>query len=168
VSRAAWLVAVWCVAAASCGGGDGLRAFENGEVACEHRNVRVLFDPRQDVVVEADGSRLAYASFAERRVDRDCDVVREGPAPNATEKSPYRDGGTGEGIYRRVVELTCAASEPFGIAVHPIFNASIDANDGSVLLVLVGDSIVASAVLKSKGDPRASRIYHAPRFCTSA
>jgi hypothetical protein len=155
------------LAGASCGGGEELRALENGAVKCEQRIVRVLFDPRADVVVEADGGRLAYASFTERKVGRDCAVVREGPAPNAMEKSPYRDGGLGAATYRRTVELTCTADEPFGIDVHPIFEGNTDANDGSTLLVLVGDSIVVSAILKSKGDPKGSRIYHASKVCAA-
>jgi hypothetical protein len=165
--RALW-IAVAALGVAACGGGgkEEFRGAFDGVFSCDSKAVQVTFDPAESVTVAAGGVELATATFTERRVSEDCDVVPG--APRTTMKgSPYDGESLGEGIYRRA-ELECSVAGGVRIDVHPIFNANVGRNDGSVLLVVDGRTIVVSAVLKNKGDPQASRVYHAPRYCTAA
>jgi hypothetical protein len=84
------------------------------------------------------------------------------------ERSPYTDVGLRErGIYAPA-EFDCRVPAGVSIDVHPILNGNTGRYDGSNVLLLDGKAIVLAAVLENKGDPRASRIYHAPRYCTAA
>ena len=163
---AAFPVAVALVAA--CGGDAEMRSGFDGLVACDATTVRVSFDPARDVRVTAGGATLARAAFGRQEVSSDCEVKRKGPAWTASEPSPYRDGGLPErGLYAPA-ELECRIPGGVAIDAHPILNGDTGVNDGSNLLLLDGESIVLSAILKNEGDPKASRIYHAPRHCAAA
>ena len=159
-------IGVAVAAAAACGGGDGLRPASDGVFSCRSDSVRVEFDPASGVSVAAGGDALARATFTERHVSEDCDLVRGAPK-TTMEESPYDDRLLANGRYRRA-NVDCTVAGGVRIYVHPIFNADIGRNDGSVLLVVDGRKIVVSAVLKNKGDPQASRVYHAPRYCTAS
>lgn len=165
--RRALCVAGLSLVVAACGGGEeDVRTQSDGVFTCDSGVVRVAFDPADSVSVTAGELELASATFTERRVSKECDIVAG--APRTTMKgSPYDGESLAGGIYRRA-ELECAVAGGIRIDVHPIFNADIGRNDGSVLLVVDGRTIVVSAVLKNQGDPRASRVYHAPRYCTAA
>ena len=166
--RRALVIAAFAVGLAACAGGDEeLRLTSEGVFSCDSTAVRVSFDPTTSVRVAAGDAELATATFTERRVSNACDVIRGAPRTTA-QRSPYDADLLGEGVYRRV-QLDCAVSGGVRIYVHPIFNTDIERNDGSVLLLVDGrTTIVLSAVLKNKGDPLASRVYHAPRYCAAA
>jgi hypothetical protein len=161
-------IAAAVLAVAACGGGDddALRPAFDGVFSCTASALRVEFDPTSGVIVNADGGVLAAATFTRRQVSEDCSLVPG--APRTTEDgSPYDSDLLAKGIYGRA-EIECTVAGGVRIDVHPIFNADIGRNDGSVLLVADGMTVVVSTVLKNKGDPRASRVYHAPRYCTTA
>lgn len=145
-----------------------MRTGFNGLVSCETTDVHVSFDPAQQVRVTDGDATLARAAFGEQEVSGDCEVTREGLAPNLTKQSPYTYGDLPEhGIYAHV-ELDCRVAGGLSMDAHPILNGDTGRYDGSNLLLLDGKAVVVAAVLKNKGDPRASRIYHAPRYCTTA
>jgi hypothetical protein len=145
---------------AACGGGQEMRSALDAVVRCDAESVRLTFDPAESAQVESEGRILAVATFTTRRLSTDCEAGINEPDrwTSATER---------QGLYRRAA-FACRVESDVGIHVHPILNADKNRNDGSVLLVLDGDTIVASAVLKNKGDPNASRIYHAPSSCIAS
>jgi hypothetical protein len=106
----------------------------------------------------AAGARLGLASFTERWVSGACRRVSE---PRAFV------GKLGPEV-RRPLRLHCAASKPIRIRVNPI------SDDGAVVgtsfQVGFGDplQVIASAILKNRGDPYASRIYRDRRYCRVA
>lgn len=158
--------ALAALALTACGGGEEMRSAPNALFACGSAAVRVDFDPTAGVTVSSGGAELASATFTERRVSEDCEIVPNAPR-TTPQRSPYDDGSLGEGVYRRA-ELECSIAGGVRIDLHPIFNADIGRNDGSVLLLVGGRKIVMSAVLKDRGNPHASRVYHAPRYCAAA
>jgi len=160
------VIALAVAALAACGGGDELRATSEGVFSCDSPSVRVEFDPAESVTVKAGDAALAAATFTERKVSQDCRLVPDAPR-TTMESSPWDDALLGKGVYRPAV-LECGVRGGVAIYMHPIFNADIGRNDGSVLLVVDGTTIVVSAVLKNKGDALANRVYHAPRYCTPA
>jgi hypothetical protein len=141
-----------------------MRGAFDGVVACDLTSVHVSFDPAARVSVTAADTTLASATFDDRRASADCEVD-PGAVRTTMESTPYDSTALSEGLYRRA-EFDCRVAGGVRIDMHPIFNANIGRNDGSTLLVLDGMRVVVSAVLKNKGDPRASRVYHAPRYCT--
>jgi len=165
MERVSGVVLIALVAAACGGGGGEIQGASNGVYSCDATSLRVSFDPSSSVSVTSGDATLATATFTARNVSEDCELVPGAPRTTA-QGSPYDSDSLAEGIYRRA-EFDCTvAGARFDL--HPIFNADIGRNDGSVLLVLDGKRIVVSAVLKNKGDPRASRVYHAPRYCAPA
>lgn len=148
------------VVLASCGGEDELRGVGEGLVACDADAVRISFDPAESVEVTSGGRTLALATFTERRVNADC---RDAPGTDVRRD----DRLDRSGVYRRT-ELECRFRSAMHVRVNPIFNADVGRNDGSSLLVLDGDFVVAAVVLKNRGDPQASRIYRAPESCSDA
>jgi hypothetical protein len=144
---------------AACGGSSDAREVGTALVACDAQTVRVAFDPTTSVEVTSGDRTLAVATFTERRLDADC---RDAHGDVRSDDRLNR-----QGIYRRA-ELECRLRNALHIRVNPIFNADVGRNEGSALLVLDGDFVVAAAILKSKGDPNASRIYRAQRSCTDA
>jgi hypothetical protein len=145
------------VAALAVGFGSG-GGVGTGTVACGTNSFQISFDPKQRVVVTGDGKMLATASFTARSLGSACRRVAE---PKA-----FLDGGLGAEI-RRPISFRCAANEPIRIHVNPIRN---DAGGivGSSLSVGIGAprlKVIASAVLKNRGSPYASRVYRARSYC---
>jgi hypothetical protein len=160
-------IAAAVLGVAACGGGDEtLRPAFDGVFSCGASAIRVEFDPTAGVTVKTGDGALAAATFTQRRVSEDCSLVPGAPR-TTMEESPYDDDLLAKPIYRRA-ELECMVAGGVRIDLHPIFNANIGRNDGSVLLIADGMTIVVSSVLKNKGDPLANRVYHAPRYCTAA
>jgi hypothetical protein len=166
MTRLVCVVATLLVLAA-CGGGEAMRTGFNGLVSCDTTSVHVSFDPTREVRVTDGDSTLARAGFGEQEVSNDCDVTREGAAPNTAKASPYDPRALpARGTYAQA-EFDCRIPSGVAIDAHPILNGNTGVNDGSNVLLLSGKAIVLSAVLKDKGNPDASRVYHAPRFCTA-
>jgi hypothetical protein len=165
--RQAVAIAAALVGAVACAGDDDpLRPAFDGVFSCTATALHVAFDPASGVTVTASDQPLASATFTRRQVSEDCSAVPGAPR-TTMENSPYKDDLLGNGVYRRA-EFECAIPGGVRIDLHPILNADIGRNDGSVLLIADGMTLVVSSVLKRKGDPRANRVYHARRYCTAA
>jgi hypothetical protein len=153
----ALVVATAAVLAASCGGGDQ-RASDptfRANVRCEGTSFRVAFDPTDGVTMTSGGQTIASASFDHRGVDDGCVAVEE---------SQSSDALLGAGVYKRLT-LECAVPAKPVVQVHPIVDDRA-AVVGSVLGVAApGPGFVVSAVLKNRGDPAASRVYFAEKYC---
>jgi predicted small secreted protein len=154
------VLAVAGFALAGCGEGEDMRSVGQALVSCESDQLRIAFDPTTSVEVASGNRTLAAATFTERRLNADC---RDAPGTDVRSDDRLDQ----KGIDGRA-ELECRLRNGLHIRVNPIFNADIGRNDGSALVVLDGDFVVAAAILKNKGDPRASRIYRAQRSCTDA
>jgi hypothetical protein len=174
-SSALGAVLVLALVAAGCGGAEESPAASEPSqpsefaraVSCGVARFTVSFDPKEQVLIEDGGRELAWGSFTDRRVDGDCRVVREG-MPAEEEAEQIDSSSLGDGVYAPV-ELTCSAPSPITINVNPIYYRRIGGRvDGSSVSVSSAGTSVAAAVLKNKGDPRASRIYFAARFCAAA
>jgi hypothetical protein len=133
---------------------------QTATVACAAHVVRVDFSPRQRVVVTSGGARLAFASFTRRSLSSSCRRVGE--------PRDYTSAGLGAEI-RRPLAVACTLPSAARIHVNPI-TGEHDNAIGSSLQVGVGNPlrVIVSAILKNRGDPRASRIYVAKRYCRSA
>jgi hypothetical protein len=142
----------------AAGAGGGATSLRTATVACTTRSFDVSFRPKYHVVVTSGGTELGRASFTTRRLTGVC--------PRVHEPRNYADGGLGAEIRRRVV-LHCTAPRPIRVHVNSIINGDTGAIVGSNLSVGVGDPlrVIMSAILKNKGDPYASRIYRAKRYC---
>ena len=142
--------------AASSGTGTG-----TATAACPVHSFAVAFDPKRNVVV-TDGARtLASASFTTRTISGRCRRVAQ---PRG-----FVGGGLGSEIRTRTT-FRCLAARPIRIHVNPIRNGDTGKTVGSALEVGIAAThsrlrVVVSAVLKNRGDPRASRIYRAAAFC---
>jgi hypothetical protein len=159
-------IALAALGIAACGGGDEtLRPAFDGVFSCGARAVVVEFDPAKGVTVSTADGELATATWMKRHVSKDCTLVRGAPR-TTMESSPYDDGLLAKPMYGGA-EIECTMPRGVRIDLHPIFNANIGRNDGSVLLIADGLRLVVSSVLKKKDEPRANRFYHAPRYCTS-
>jgi hypothetical protein len=126
---------------------------------CPTRTFNVAFDPTRQVIVTAGERPLASATFSRRAISGRCRRVRE---PGAVVS-----GRLGAGIYARTA-FRCMATKPIRIRTHAIVNGDTGGIAGSVLLVGIGSPrfrVIVSAVLKNKGDPKASRIYRAAAYC---
>jgi hypothetical protein len=126
---------------------------------CSTRAFTVAFDPKRQVLV-TDGERaLASASFTARTISGRCKRVGE--------PSAYVSRGLG-GEIRARTGFRCATTKPIRIHVNPIRNGDTGGVAGSALLVGIGGPrfrVIVSAVLKNKGDPKASRIYRVAAYC---
>jgi ABC-type amino acid transport system permease subunit len=134
-------------------------AVRTGTVACSTNSFAISFDPKQRAVVTSSGQVLATASFTSRSLGSSCRRV--------SEPKRFSDGGLGAEI-RRAISFRCAASQPIRIHVNPITNEAGDKIVGSSLSVGIGTTnlrVIASAVLKNRGDPYASRVYRARSYC---
>jgi hypothetical protein len=126
---------------------------------CSTRAFTVAFDPKRQATV-TDGERvLASASFTTAKVSGRCRRVGE---PRA-----FVSRGLGREIRARTA-FRCAATKPIRIHVNPIRDGDTGGVAGSALVVGVGSPrlrVIVSAVLKNKGDPKASRVYRAAANC---
>jgi hypothetical protein len=126
---------------------------------CPTRAFALAFDPNRQVVVMEGQRRLASASFTTQTISKRC---RRVAAPQR-----YVSRGLGAPIRERA-GFRCAATKPIRIHVHPIRDGDTGKTIGSVLLVGIGSPrfrVIVSAVLKNKGDTKASRLYRAGAYC---
>ena len=132
---------------------------QTATVACAAHVVQVDFSPQRRVIVTSGGTRLAFASFTARSLTSTC---RRVPEPRA-----YTGGGLGPEI-RRPLLVRCTSAAPLRIHVNPIVDDNAK-RIGSSLQIGTGDPlrVIVSAILKNKGDPYASRIYRAKRYCAT-
>jgi hypothetical protein len=156
------LVVVLVVAAAAAGSAAAVAAaptLSTATAVCRTRSFTVAFDPKRMVVVTDGVHRLASATFTSRLISGRCRRVAE--------PRRYLDGGLGSEIRART-SFRCLATRPIRIHVNPIRNEA-GAIVGSSLQVGIGSAsrlrVIASAILKNKGDPYASRVYRAATYC---
>jgi hypothetical protein len=126
---------------------------------CPVTSFAVAFDPKRQVVVTSGDRLLARVSFERRILGEACRRVGR---PKA-----FRDGGLGREI-RFALGFRCAATAPIRVHVNPIRDGDHPGKlVGSALAVGVGDPFrtIVSAVLKNRGDPKASRLYRAAAYC---
>lgn len=142
--------------AASSGTGVG-----TATAACPTRTVAVSFDPKRNVVI-GDGLRtIASASFTGATISSRCRRVAQ---PRG-----FVDGGLGT-VNRTRTSFRCLSARPIRIHVNPIRNGDTGKRVGTALQVGIATArgrlrVIVSAVLKDRGDPRASRLYSAAAFC---
>jgi hypothetical protein len=159
VVRAAAALLAASAAVAAVGFASGGSPLGTATAVCPVTSFTVAFDPKRQVVVASGGRLLARASFERRILGRACRRVRQ---PKA-----FRDGGLGREI-RRALGFRCAASAPIRVHVNPIRDGDHPGRFvGSALVVGIGDPFrtIVSAVLKNRGDPKASRLYRAAAYC---
>jgi len=153
------LAAVAVAVAALAVGFSTSASIGTGTVACAMSSFSVSFDPaRRVVVTSGDNKVLASASFTARSLGSECKRVAE--------PKGYADGGLGPEI-RKTISFRCAANAPIRIHVNPITDEA-GKIVGSNLSVGIGAPrlrVIASAVLKNRGDPYASRVYRARSYC---
>jgi hypothetical protein len=149
------LVALAAVGLAASSGSQGSTA----TAVCATRSFTMTFDPKRRAVVTDGTHVLASGSFTSRAVSSRCRRVRE--------PKRFLDGGLGAEIRART-SFRCLATRPIRVHVNPIRNEA-GAIVGTSLQAGIGTNarlrVIASAILKSKGDPYASRVYRAARYC---
>jgi hypothetical protein len=159
LAAAAVVGASAAVAAAALPAGSGSRQVGTATALCTARSFTVAFDPKRRVVVTDGVHRLASATFTSRLISGRCRRVA-GPRR-------YLDGGLGSQIRART-SFRCLATRPIRIHVNPIRNDA-GAIVGSSLQVGIGSAsrlrVIASAILKNKGNPYASRVHRAATYC---
>jgi hypothetical protein len=126
---------------------------------CSTHSFTMAFDPKRKAVVTDGAHVLASASFTSRAVSSRCRRVA-GPRR-------FLDGGLGAEIRART-SFRCLTTRPIRVHVNPIRNEA-GAIVGSSLQVGIGTDarlrVIASAILKNKGNPYASRVYRAATYC---
>jgi hypothetical protein len=155
-------VAVLLVVAAAAGlapADGGSRSVSTSTAVCATHSFTMAFDPRRQAVVSDGTHVLASASFTSRAVSSRC---RRVPEPRR-----FVSGGLGSPIRSRT-SFRCLATQPIRVHVNPIRDDA-GAIVGSSLQVGIGTDarlrVIASAILKSKGNPDASRVYRAATYC---
>ena len=119
----------------------------------------MAFDPKRQAVVNDGAHVLASASFTSRTISSRCRRVAE----------PKRmvSAGLG-GEIRGRTSFRCLTTQPIRVHVNPIRNDA-GAIVGSSFQVGIGTDaslhVIASAILKNKGNPYASRVYRAATYC---
>ena len=126
---------------------------------CASRSFTMTFDPKRRAFVTDGAHVLASASFTSRAVSSRCRRVRE--------PKRFLVGGLGPEIRART-SFRCLATRPIRVHVNPIRNDA-GAIVGTSLQAGIGTDarlrVIASAILKNKGDPYASRVYRAAAYC---
>ena len=126
---------------------------------CTTQSFTMTFDPKRRAVVSDGTHVLASASFTSRAVSSRCRRVAE--------PKRFLDGGLGREIRART-SFRCLATKPIRVHVNPIRNDA-GAIVGTSLQAGIGTDarlrVIASAILKNKGDPYASRVYRAAAYC---
>ena len=126
---------------------------------CATHSFTMTFDPKRKAFVTDGTHVLASGSFTSRAVSSRC---RRVPEPKR-----FLDGGLGREIRART-SFRCLANKPIRVHVNPIRNEA-GAIVGTSLQAGIGTDarlrVIASAILKSKGDPYASRVYRAAAYC---
>jgi hypothetical protein len=156
--RAAVFVAL-AVGATAVAASAGSRQVSTVTAVCATHSFTVSFDPKRQAVVSDGRNTLASVSFTSRSVSSRC---RRVAAPKR-----YLGGRLGAEIRVRT-SFRCLATKPIRVHVNPIRNDA-GAVVGSSLQVGIGSEarlrVIASAILKNKGDPYASRVYRAATYC---
>jgi hypothetical protein len=154
--RAVVLVAL---AAMGFAASPGSRQVSTATAVCATHSFTMAFDPKRQVVVTDGAHVLASASFTSRVVSSRCRRVAE--------PKRFVDGGLGPKIRART-SFRCLANRPIRVHVNPVRNEA-GAIIGSSLQVGIGTDarlrVIASAILKNKGNPYASRVYRAATYC---
>jgi hypothetical protein len=132
---------------------------QTATAVCASHSFTMTFDPKQKAFVSDGTHVLASASFTSRAVSSRCRRVAE--------PKRFVDGGLGPPI-RAGTSFRCLATKPLRVHVNPIRNEA-GAIVGSSLQVGIGTDarlrVIASAILKNKGNPYASRVYRAATYC---
>ena len=156
--RAAVFVAL-AVGATAVAASAGSQKVSTATAVCATHSFTVSFDPKRQAVVTDGRNVLASATFASRAISSRC---RRVPKPKS-----YLDGGLGSEIRARTT-FRCLATKPIRVHVNPIRNDA-GAVIGSSLQIGIGSAarlrVIASVILKNKGDPSASRVYRAATYC---
>ena len=157
VRAALFAAASVAIAASASAAGFASRQVGTATAVCATHSFTMTFDPTRQAVV-TDGERvLASISFTSRAVGTRCRRVAE--------PKGYVKRGLG-GEIRARTSFRCLATRPIRVHVNPI-RGSANAVVGSNLVVGIGSPlrVIASAILKNKGDPSASRVYRAATYC---
>ena len=155
---AAAVVVFVAIAVAALAAGPASRQVGTATAVCATHSFTMTFDPMRQAVV-TDGERvLASISFTSRAVSTRCRRVAE--------PKRYVYSGLGSAIRART-SFRCLANKPIRVHVNPIRGGASNAVVGSNLVVGIGSPlrVIASAILKNKGDPSASRVYRAATYC---
>jgi hypothetical protein len=156
--RVAVLVAL-VAGATAVAAGAGSRQGSTATAVCATHSFTMAFDPKRQAVVTDGRQVLASATFTSRAVSNRC---RRVPEPKR-----YVNGGLGAEIRART-SFRCLATKPIRVHVNPIRNEA-GAVVGTSLQVGIGSDarlrVIASAILKNKGNPYASRVYRAATYC---
>jgi len=156
--RAAVLVAL-AAAGLAAAAGSGSRQVSTATAVCATRSFTMTFDPKRKVFVTDGEHVLASGSFTSRAVSSRCRRVPE----------PKRFVNSGLGPeFRARTSFRCLANKPIRVHVNPIRNDA-GAIVGTSLQVGIGTDarlrVIASAILKNKGNLYASRVYQAAAYC---
>ena len=154
---AAAVVVFVAIAVAALAAGPASRQVGTATAVCATHSFTMTFDPKRQAVV-TDGERvLASISFTSRAVSTRCRRVAE--------PKRYVYSGLGSAIRART-SFRCLANKPIRVHANPIRGAT-NAVVGSNLVVGIGSPlrVIASAILKNKGNPSASRVYRAATYC---
>jgi hypothetical protein len=158
MARVLVVLAAAAVAAAASSSVVGAPTPQTTAVCATH-TFTMTFDPKRQAAVTDGTHVLASVSFRSRAVSSRCRRV-------GTPKH-YDARGLGVGIRGRT-SFRCLTNESIRVHVNPIRNGS-GAIVGGNLVVGVGSDarlrVIASAVLKNKGDPHASRVYRSATYC---
>ena len=149
------LVALAAVGLAASSGSQGSTA----TAVCATHSFTMTFDPKRRAFVTDGTHVLASGSFTARSVSSRCRRVRE--------PKRFIDGGLGPEIRART-SFRCRAIRPIRVHVNPIRNEAGGIVGTSLQAGIGTDArlrVIASAILKSKGDPYASRVYRAAKYC---
>jgi hypothetical protein len=156
--RAAVLVAL-AAAGLAAAAGSGSRQVSTATAVCATHSFTMTFDPKRKALVTDGTHVLASGSFTSRAVSGRC---RRVPEPKR-----FVNGGLGPGIRART-SFRCLANKPIRVHVNPIRNDA-GAIIGTSLQAGIGTDarlrVIASAILKNKGNPYASRVYRAATYC---
>lgn len=119
----------------------------------------MTFDPKREAFVTEGTHVLASGSFTSRSVSGRCRRV--------SKPKRFLDGGLGREIRART-SSRCLTTKPIRVHVNPIRNDA-GAIIGTSLQAGIGTNarlrVIASAILKNKGDPYASRVDRAATYC---
>ena len=159
MARLAVVLAIVAVAAGTSASSVGAPALGTATAVCAMHSFTMTFDPKRRAVISDDVGMLASATFTSREISNRCRRVRE---PKA-----YVDGGLGKEIRSRT-SFRCLTTQPIRVHVNPIRNeagAIVGSSIGAAIGTKARLRVIASAVLKNKGNPYASRVYRAATYC---
>jgi hypothetical protein len=159
MARVLVVLAAAAVAAAASSSVAGAPTRGTATASCAAHSFTMTFDPKRKAVVTDGAHVLATASFTSRALSSRCRRVAE--------PKRFLDGGLGTEIRART-SFRCLSGRPISVHVNPIRNDA-GAIVGSSLQVGIAIGarlrVIASAILKNKGNPYASRVYQAAAYC---